>query len=150
MKLKSKKVRTFIYVLIIVVTISLILAGLLRANRAAMSPEGVAESFYASWMRENTAPGRALETELHLRSTYASESLARYIDRQTEYSEAGEVTFDPIICGLESKEQPAFNMVSETSNNARAIVTGVAEGPISVYITKAENGWWYVDEIDCP
>lgn len=150
MNLRSKKARTIGYLIIIVVLLSVVVAALVRANRASISPEGVVERFYRGWIQANDEPGSALAANLHLRSTYASESLARYVDRNTEYDESGALTFDPIVCGLTARAEPELNTVSESSERARTIITGVAEGPINVYTIKGEDGWWYVDEVECP
>jgi hypothetical protein len=121
----------------------------IRHNRASLSAEEVITRFYNSWYRENTAPGMAFEKRIHVRSTYASPALAQHV-ANTAIIENGTFAFDPVICGSIQQGRPGVNMVYEEDGRARAVLLDVTDGPINVFAVKAENDWWYVDEIDCP
>ncbi len=148
----TKKTKITIGIVVFLIAFAAFAYIVITNNRAGVTSEQAIERFYRGWIRENTSPGAAFEKNLHIRSTYASPSLAQDVARGALYID-GAFAFDPVVCGaIQQSDAAGVNMVSEDvdAGTARAVLTGIASGPINVYAARGENGWWYVDEIDCP
>ncbi len=147
---KYKKTLITIVVALVVVGVS---GAIILKNRTSLTPTDVTDNFFQEWIAiANRTKASPINQQLHKKSTYVTPAFAHVVARQASTTTA----LDPVVC---SESMPvSVTVVSSTiqkiehEERAHTVVdatyaTGIKR--IDVVLIN-ENGFWRIDEIDCP
>lgn len=141
--------KIIILVLIGVIGLAGILTASLMYSRAKATETDAVKRFYTAWIAASEIPGGAYRENLHEKSTYKTDELTSYVNRNVVVQEDGTVVFDPILCGATAVGEPGYNLVYNEDGRSRFILQNISPyGVINVYLIDEQG--WRIDEIECP
>ena len=140
------KKRIILGILSICVLAVLFLLYAMYHVRENTRPDDVVSRFYTSWIDAARAEGPTpFEQKLHKKSTYVSSAFGVDVDQAQKKGRDG------VLCSVDAVPE-SFDIEAVTMNTeeTRATVFVRLDKKILRVILSREDGWWRIDEVECP